>query len=106
MKLMVRFLNSFIESSPTDREKVHIQSELEEAGLDMGPLKKLLSQVTVYSITVLEEAGLDMAPLKKLLSQVTVYSTTRGVGDGHGPTQEAPLTGNGSLLICRINRHK
>ncbi len=41
-----RFLNSFIESSPTDREKVHIQSELEEAGLDIAPLKKLLSQVT------------------------------------------------------------
>jgi hypothetical protein len=45
LNFIIRFLNSFIESSPTDREKVHIQSELEEAGLDIAPLKKLLSQV-------------------------------------------------------------
>ena len=40
-----RFLNTFIESSSSSRETVHIQSELEEAGLDIAPLRKLLCQV-------------------------------------------------------------
>ena len=41
----LRFLNKFVETSRDSREKIHVQSELEEAGFDIIPLKKLLSQV-------------------------------------------------------------
>jgi len=51
----LRFLNTFISSSPSAREKVHIQSELEEAGFDIQPLTKLLSQVGTRSELLKEE---------------------------------------------------
>ena len=41
----LRFLNTFVETASDYRERVHIQAELEEAGLDIPHLKKLLSKV-------------------------------------------------------------
>ena len=43
----LRFLNRFIETSNDSREKIMIQTELEEAGFDTVPLKKLISNNTV-----------------------------------------------------------
>ena len=41
----LRFLNTFVETADNYRERVHIQAELEDAGLDIPQLKKLLSKV-------------------------------------------------------------
>ena len=41
----LRFLNTFVETAANYRERVHIQAELEDAGLDISHLKKLLSKV-------------------------------------------------------------
>ena len=41
----LRFLNTFVETADNYRERVHIQAELEDAGLDIDQLKKLLSKV-------------------------------------------------------------
>ena len=41
----LRFLNTFVETASNYRERVHIQAELEDAGLDISHLKKLLSKV-------------------------------------------------------------
>ena len=38
----LRFLNRFVETSRDTREKILIQTELEEAGFDLLPLKKML----------------------------------------------------------------
>lgn len=41
----LRFLNTFVESAAEARARVHIQAELEEAGLDIPHLKRLVSKV-------------------------------------------------------------
>ena len=41
----LRFLNTFVETASNFREKVYIQAELEDAGLDINQLKKLVSKV-------------------------------------------------------------
>ena len=38
----LRFLTRFVETSRDARERIMIQTELEEAGFDVGPLKKFL----------------------------------------------------------------
>lgn len=43
----LRFLNTFVETAANIREKVYIQAELEDAGLDMTHLKKLVSKVRI-----------------------------------------------------------
>jgi exonuclease I len=40
----LRFLNRFVETSRDSREKILIQTELEEAGFDLIPLKTMLLQ--------------------------------------------------------------
>ncbi|TRY74025.1 hypothetical protein TCAL_01540 [Tigriopus californicus] len=42
----LRFLNRFVETSRDARERIMIQTELEEAGFDILPLKKFLLQTT------------------------------------------------------------
>lgn len=42
----LRFLNRFVETSRDTREKILIQTELEEAGFDLLPLKKMLLQAS------------------------------------------------------------
>ena len=46
----LRFLNRFVETSRDTREKILIQTELEEAGFDLLPLKKMLLPQTSASI--------------------------------------------------------
>ena len=43
----LRFLNTFIETSSSFRERVYIQAELEDAGFEISHLKKLVSKVRV-----------------------------------------------------------
>ena len=40
----LRFLNRFVETSKDVKEKIMVQSELEEAGFDLAPLKKIVAQ--------------------------------------------------------------
>ncbi|QQP49434.1 Uncharacterized protein FKW44_010110, partial [Caligus rogercresseyi] len=51
----LRFLNRFIETSKDSREKILIQTELEEAGFDTSPLKKLIAGNTVSRSDLLKE---------------------------------------------------
>lgn len=46
----LRFLNRFVETSRDTREKILIQTELEEAGFDLLPLKKMLLQASAASL--------------------------------------------------------
>ena len=39
-----RFINTFIETAADYRERVHIQSDLEDAGFELGQLKRLVSK--------------------------------------------------------------
>ena len=41
----LRFLNTFVETALSYKERVHIQAEVEEAGFDISQLKKLVSKV-------------------------------------------------------------
>ena len=45
----LRFLNRFVETAKDTREKILIQTELEEAGFDLLPLKKMLLQGSMDS---------------------------------------------------------
>merc|ERR1719382_51106 len=40
----LRFINTFIETAADYRERVHIQSDLEDAGFELGQLKRLVSK--------------------------------------------------------------
>uniref|UniRef100_A0A0K2T3M1 GBD/FH3 domain-containing protein n=1 Tax=Lepeophtheirus salmonis TaxID=72036 RepID=A0A0K2T3M1_LEPSM len=51
----LRFLNRFIETSKDSREKILIQTELEEAGFDTCPLKKLIASNSVSRSDLLKE---------------------------------------------------
>ena len=42
----LRFVNTFVETAPNYRERVHIQAALEAAGFDISHLKKLVSKVS------------------------------------------------------------
>ena len=42
--LLSRFINTFIETAADYRERVHIQSDLEDAGFELGQLKRLVSK--------------------------------------------------------------
>lgn len=39
-----RFINTFIETAADYRERIHIQSDLEDAGFELGQLKRLVSK--------------------------------------------------------------
>ena len=39
-----RFINTFVETAADYRERVHIQTDLEDAGLELGQLKRLVSK--------------------------------------------------------------
>ena len=43
----LRFLNTFVETALSYKERVHIQAEVEEAGFDISQLKKLVSKVRI-----------------------------------------------------------
>ena len=51
----LRFLNRFVETSKDAREKIMIQTELEEAGFDALPLKKFLLQSGTRGSELLKE---------------------------------------------------
>ncbi len=53
----LRFLNRFVETSKDTREKILVQTELEEAGFDLLPLKKMLLQQSSSSGNVIAPSG-------------------------------------------------
>lgn len=52
---MLRFLNRFLETSKDARERIQIQTELEDAGFDIDPLKRFLMQNSSKSKLLQEE---------------------------------------------------
>ena len=64
----LRFLNRFVETAKDTREKILIQTELEEAGFDLLPLKKMLLQGSMdsqsrWEIIFLKDLNLDSSIL-------------------------------------------
>ena len=71
----LRFLNTFVETASDYRERVHIQAELEEAGLDIPHLKKLLSKVRNLQQEIRSCRGLTVSSIYILFYSLETRAT-------------------------------
>ena len=86
-----RFINTFIETAADYRERIHIQSDLEDAGFELGQLKRLVSkfgnqsellqqELAIWDRSYIEVCACPAARVKKMKGVVRKLCGLEWVG--------------------------